>query len=224
MAIWNLKNLISLAAGVSASAVAVRKALGREVDRRADKAIAEAVQEARREIREQAHMFFSEGFIRFFWTILVKAAAFLFVSSMFLMGWVADHWSALALAVLFVIFTSYDALRAFPSAQFLWRELRKYGWRPKRILTETISAQVFETVLERAHQQEVTHSENLMLLLAGRNRNEMVEKLARAVAEVASQTSWNDIKPMLFGFSVRCALLFVLYSSLVWTLVWMIRH
>ena len=143
---------------------------------------------------------------------------------MFMMGWVADHWSATALAILFVIFTSYDAWRVFPSARFVWRELRKYGWRPKKILSETISAQVFETVLERAQEQEVKQSESVLLLLAGRKRDEMVEKLARAVAEVASQTSWNDIKPMLFGFSVRCGLLFVLYSSLVWTLVWMIRH
>lgn len=224
MAIWNLRSLLTIAAGVSASAVAVRKALGREVDRRADKAIEDAVVEARNEIREQAHLFFSRGFIRFFWTILVKAAAFLLVASMFMMGWVADHWSAIALAILFVIFTSYDAWRVFPSARFVLRELKKYGWRPKKILSETISAQVFETVLERAQEQEVKQSESVLLLLAGRKRDEMVEKLARAVAKVASQTSWNDIKPMLFGFSVRCGLLFVLYSSLVWTLIWMIRH
>ncbi|MAP94159.1 MAG: hypothetical protein CMK07_04315 [Ponticaulis sp.] len=224
MALWNIRNLISIAAGVSASAVAVRKALGREVDRRADKAIAAAVVEARTEIREQAHKFFSRGFIQFFWTALVKASLILAVASVFLMGWVADHWSALALAVLFVVFTTYDAVRAFPTAKFVWDELRKYGWRPKRILSETISAQVFESVLERAQEIEVKKSENILLLLAGRKRNEIVDKMARGVADIAAQTSWDDIKPMLFGFAVRCGILMLIYSSLVWTLIWMIRH
>lgn len=224
MAFLNIRSLISIAAGVSASAVAVRKALGREVDRRADKAIEEAADQARIEIKEQAHLFFSEGFIRFFWTTLVKAAVILFISSLFLMGWVHEHWSALALAVFFVIFTSYDAWRIFPSARFLLRELRKYGWRPKRILAETISAQVFDSVLHRAKAQEVQRSESIMLMLAGRKRDDIVKKLARAVAEIAAETSWEDIKPMLFGFVVRCGILLALYSSLFWTLIWMIRH
>jgi len=45
MAILNLRNILSLAAGVSASAVAVRNALGKEVDKRTDKMIARAVEE-----------------------------------------------------------------------------------------------------------------------------------------------------------------------------------
>tara|TARA_Y100000052_G_scaffold27562_1_gene36419 strand:+ start:60720 stop:61394 length:675 start_codon:yes stop_codon:yes gene_type:complete len=224
MSIWNLKNLISIAAGVSASAAAVRQVLGREVDRRTDKAIADAAQQARQRIREQAHLFFSDGFIRFFWTTLGKASIILTIASLFLMGWVADHWSAAALALMFVVFTSYDAWRIFPSAKFLFGELRKFGWRPKLILAETVSAQVFEQVLEEARQLEVKQSENILLLLAGRKRDDLTEKLARAVADIAAETSWKDIKPMVFGFVVRCGILFFLYSSLVWTLVWMIRH
>lgn len=224
MAFLNIRNIISIAAGVSASAVAVRRMLGREVDRRADKAITAAVEEARLEIRTEAHKFFSEGFRQFFWTLLVKATLVLTMSVLFFVGWLDPHWSASALAILFVCFFAFDAWRSFPTIRFLIREFKKYGWRPKTILAETISAQVFEKVLERASAQEIDHKENILLMLAGRKRGELVEKIARGVADIASTTSWADIKPILFGFAVRCGLLMALYSSLVWLLVYMINH
>lgn len=224
MSIFKFKNLLSIAAGVSASAVAVRKALGREVDRRTDKAIEDAALQARERIREQAHLFFSDGFVRFFWTTLAKASVVLTIAAVFLFGLVSENWSALALAIMFVVFSSYDIWRAFPTVKFLAKELRKHGWRPKTILSEMISAQVFEQVLDEASQTEIKRSESILLMLAGRKRDDLVQRLAKAVAEIAAETSWQDIRPMVMGFAVRSGILFLLYSSLAWTLIWMIRH
>lgn len=224
MALLNIRNLISIAAGVSASAVAVRNALGKEVDKRADKMIQKAVDEAREEIRHQAHTFVSDGFRNFLLTVCIKAVLVLIVAVLFLSGLLPSNWSALVLLALFVIFTSYDFTRAFPTLRFLRREVKKFGWRPKLVLAETVSAQVFEKVLERASGQPVDSTESVLMLLAGRKRDEMVEKVARAVAEIASTSSWDDIKPIVLRFAARFALMFVLYSGLVWSVVWLIRH
>ena len=224
MALLNLRNLLSIAAGVSASAMAVRKVLGREVDKRTDRMIAEVADQARIEIRQTAHTFFSEGFLLFFWTLVVKITLVLFVAALFFSGWIEHQWSAIALAALFLCFAVYDFIRAFPTLKFLSGELRRYGWRPRRILAETISAQVFENILEKAKDLPVDHTQNILITLAGRKRSEVVEKIAKAVAEIASETSWIDIKPLLMGFAVRWVSLFVLYSGLVLALVWFVRQ
>ena len=224
MAILNLRNILSLAAGVSASAVAVRNALGKEVDNRTDKMIARAVEEAREELRIQAHTFFSDGFRQFLITTGAKALLVLIVAVLFLSGLLPSKWSAVVLALLFVSFFTFDTVRAFPTLKFLRREFKKFGWRPKLILSETVSAQVFEKVLERATDQPVDSTESVLMLLAGRKRDEVVEKVARAVADIASTSSWDDVKPLVTRFAARFALLFVLYSALVWSVIWLIRH
>lgn len=215
---------MTIAAGLSASAVAVRKALGKEVDKRADRAIAKAVEEARAEIREEAKHFLAKGFMGFVWITLGKAALFLAVALLFISGVVAAHWLALVLGLLFLGFTTFDFIRAIPTLKFLRRELKRYGWRPKHILTETISAQVFERVLERASGEPVDRTESVLMLLAGRKRDEIVEKVARAVAAIASTTSWDDIKPMIRSFVLRMAILFSLYFTVIWTLIYLIRQ
>lgn len=224
MALLNIRNLLSIAAGVSASAVAVRRALGREVDKRTDKMIAEVAEETRIELRQAAHSFFSDSFMIFFWTMVGKTVLVVSVASLFLMGWVDNHFSAIGLGILFFGFAIFDFFRSFPTIKFLAGELRRHGWRPRKILAETISAQVFEKVLERAKDLPVDHTQNILITLAGRKRSDLLEKIAKAVAQIASETSWEDIKPLLIGFAVRWILLFALYSATVWTLVWLIRQ
>lgn len=223
MALFNVRNIITLAAGLSASAVAVRKALGKEVDKRADKAIEKAVEEARAEIRAQAQSYFTSGFRRFLLTTLFKALLVSIIAVLFLADVLPSGWSAIALATLFVLFAGYDLIRTLPTLSYLSRELGKHGWRPKLILSEYVSAQVFERVLEKASDEPVDRTESVLMLLAGRKRDEMVERVAKAVAEIAATSSWQDIRPMVNRFVLRFITLFVLYSALVWGVIWLVR-
>lgn len=224
MSIFSLRNILTVVAGISASAVAVRNALGKEVDKRAEKLIEAAVEEARQEIRTEAHAAFSGGFRQFVITTVVKACLVGIVAAFFLSDLLPPEWSALALILMFVMFFSYDMVKAFPTLKFLRRELKKHGWRPRLILSETVSAQVFERVLERASGEPVDRTESVLMLLAGRKRDEVVERVARAVAEIASTSSWNDIRPIVLRFALRFSIMFVLYSALVWAVVWLIRQ
>lgn len=224
MSIFNVRNLMTLAAGVSASAVAVRKALGKEIDKRADRTIEAAVEEAREEIRVQAHTVISAGFKKFFTTTVTKTLLVLIIAVLFLAKVLPSAWAALALGIMFISFTTFDFIRAAPTLSFLLKEFRKYGWRPRLILAETVSAQVFEQVLERASGLPVDRTESVLMLLAGRKRDEVVERVARAVADIASTSSWSDIRPIGIRFAIRFLILFVLYSALVWGVVWLIRH
>ena len=82
---------------------------------------------------------------------------------------------------------------------------------------------MFERVLERASGEPVDRTESVLMLLAGRKRDEMVEKVAKAVAEIAATSSWEDIRPMVIRFAARFAILFALYSALVWGVIWLVR-
>lgn len=224
MALWNVRGILSIAAGLSASAVAVRKALGKEIDKRADRAIEKAVEEAREEIRLHAHTLISGSFRQFMTTTLSKALLVLIIAVLFLSGVLPSAWSALALGLMFVSFASYDFVRSAPTLNFLRKQLQTHGWRPMRILSEIVSVQVFEQVLERASGEPVDRTESVLMLLAGKKRDDVVERVARAVADIASTTSWEDIRPVVFRFAIRFAILFVLYSALVWSVIWLIRH
>lgn len=224
MSIFNVRNLMALAAGVSASAVAVRKALGKEIDKRADRTIETAVEEAREEIRNQAQTVISAGFKTFFTTTVTKTLLVLIIAVLFLANVLPSAWAALALGIMFISFATFDFIRAAPTLNFLQKEFRKYGWRPRLILAETVSAQVFEQVLERASGVPVDRTESVLMLLAGRKRDEVVERVARAVADIASTSSWSDIRPIVVRFALRFSVLFVLYSALVWGVVWLTQH
>lgn len=224
MALFSVRNILTVAAGISASAMAVRKALGKEIDKRADRTIEKAVEEAREEIRIQAHTLISDNFKRFVKTTLSKALLVLIITVLFLSGLITSNWAALFLGIMFIGFTSYDFIRAAPALNFIRKEMKKHGWRPKLIFSEVVSAQVFEKVLERASGEPVDKTESVLMLLAGKKRDDVVERVARAVAEVASTTSWDDIKPLAYRFAARFSTLFVLYSALVWSVIWLIDH
>ncbi len=224
MSILNVRNIISLAAGLGASAVAVRNALGKEIDKRADKAVQAAVEEAREEIRLQAHTLMSRGFRRFLITTLAKTGVVLFIAALFFFGLISSALAAIGLGISFVAFAGYDVFRSIPTLKFLAGERKKYGWRPRLILSETVSAQVFEQVLERATDAPVDRTESVLMLLSGKKRDDVVERVARAVAEIAATTSWEDIRPIIIRFALRFITLFALYSALVWGVVWLIRH
>ena len=223
MPIWNVKTISTVIAGVSASAIAARKALGREVDKRADDTIEQAVEEARAEIRNQAKTIFTKGFRNFVQVTLVKALIVLCIAILFLSGFVEPKWLAIVLGALFLGFFCFDTARTYPNIRFLAGQVRRFGWKPKAILSGYVSAQVFERVLERAQDVPQKRSESVLMLLAGRKKDELVERIAKAVADITATATWDDIKPFCWRYLSRFVIGLVLYSSLVWGVIYLLR-
>ena len=204
-----------LAAGVFAG----RKMLGRQIDSRKNKAIESAVQEARHRIRADTMLFVSRSIRNFLIATSIKLAILVWI-------WGLHHFAGMPrpvfagmIAVMLVLFMLRDLRVNYPAIRLTLTELYRHGWHPKRALTETIAARVFEEVLNEASAQPKTRTGALMLMLAGHDRDQMHHDVATAVAEVARQTSWQDIRPYVLSAALRIGTLALLYSASVWILI-----
>ena len=223
MAFWTIRGLIAVATGVSATAVAARKALGNHVDGKTQAVIDRAVEDAREELRLEAKTWFSASFRRFLITVAAKVSLLLIVFSLYLTSVITLTIAAASFAVLLVLFSLYDFIRLIPTLRYIWNEVRIHGLRPKRIMAETVAAEVFERVLDQAKDAPVRRTESLVFLLAGKKRSEIVEQIAKGVSRLAAETSWSDVRPIAVDYVVRFVLLISLYSASVWTVIWMLR-
>jgi hypothetical protein len=117
------------------------------------------------------------------------------------------------------IFMMRDMWVNYPAVKLTLTELHRHGWHPKRALTETIAARVFEEVLAEAGNQKQTRTGAIMLMLAGEDRSRMHHDVAKAVADIARETSWDDIRPHIISAMIRIGTLALIYSASVWVLV-----
>ena len=204
-----------LAAGVFAG----RKMLGKQIDNKKNKAIDAAVVEARHRIRADTMMFVARSFRNFLIATAIKLAILVWI-------WSLHHFASMPrpvfagmTAVALAAFMARDLWVNYPAVRLTLTELRRHGWHPKRALTETIAARVFEEVLAEANAMPQTRTGAVMLMLAGHDRSKMHHDVATAVADVARATSWDDIRPHVVSAAVRIGTLALLYSASVWMLL-----
>ena len=204
-----------LAAGVFAG----RKMLGKQIDSKKDKAIESAVQEARHRIRADTMVFVARSFRTFAITTGTKLAILVWIWSLYhFAGMPQPVFAGMMMAAL-ATFMLRDLWVNYPVLRLALTELHRHGWHPKRALTETIAARVFEEVLAEAQGMPQKRTHAVMMLLAGKDRSQMHHDVATAVADVARETSWHDIRPHVLSAAVRIGTLALLYSASVWVLV-----
>lgn len=207
--------LSALAAGLLAG----RKMLGKEIVGRKNKAIEAAVVEARHRIRADTMMLAARSFRTFLIATGIKLAILLWI-------WSLNHFFGMPRGVFIgmtsatlAVFMMRDLWVNYPILRLTLTELHRHGWHPKRALTETIAARVFEEVLEEANALPQKRSHAIMMMLAGEDRGKMHHEVATAVADVARETSWHDVRPHVVSAAVRIGTLALLYSASVWILV-----
>ncbi|MEZ5945896.1 MAG: hypothetical protein R3C04_03430 [Hyphomonas sp.] len=204
---------------VAAGLLAGRKALGKEITGRKNKAIEAAAQETRHRIRADAMLFISRSFRRFLIATGIKLAILLILLGVHKFGYV-DRAAFIGLtSAALAAFVIRDAVTNFPMLRLALIELRRHRWKPRKALTESIAARVFEEVLAEANSRPQSRTSGVLLTLAGENRERMNAEIAEAVADVARQTSWEDIRPYALSAAVRFGLLALLYSAAVWMLL-----
>lgn len=212
---------LAIVAAVTAGLVAGRKLLGREVTARKNRAIEDTAAETRERIRSHAGEFVARSFRRFAIATAIKLAILVTL-------WGA-HEGALVEPALFkglvagalALFLLRDIWVNFPIVRLCVTELSRHGWKPKLALSEAVAARVFSEVLTEAAAQEHSRASQLVLMLAGENRARMHRDIALAVADVARQTTWEDLRPFVFSAIVRIGSLALLYSACVW---WLLSH
>lgn len=193
--------------------------LSREVEKRKTSAIEFAGEEARRRVRDQADIYLKASVRAYAIATLIKAGLLVLAWS----GLIFEVYSAAVFNwIVFGLLVTYvmrDAVVSWPTVRLAVREIRQHGWKPKRAIGEIVAARVFEQVLDEVQAEKTTRSGRILLRLAGENHGEVTLQIARAVAEIAKEATWDDLKPFLFAAGAKVFILLSLYSGLVWLIL-----
>lgn len=207
------------AAAVSTGIALGRNAASREIDKQKQAAIEETAEIARGRIRGAADTVLKSSFQSFAMNTLVKAVVLSSIWIAKASDWISPEIFAVMIAICLGAFLLRDAWANLPTVRMAIRELQRHGWKPKTAISEVVAAQVFDQVVAEASERETTLSARLVMALAGTNKAGVEAEVAEAVADIARDVTWGDIRPFVIAAAVKFALLLALYSLFVFLVV-----
>ncbi len=207
------------AAAVSAGIAAGRSMASREVDKQKEAAIEETAEIARGRIRGEAEAFLKRRFRSFALNVGVKAGILCAVWIAFAAEWIGPRVFAGLVATLLAAFLLRDLWVNWPTIRMAVAELRRHGWKPRTAISEIVAAQVFDQVVNEARERKTSLQARLVMALAGTDKAGIEAEVARAVAGIAREVTWAEIRPYLISAAVKFAVLLGLYSLFVFLVV-----
>lgn len=214
-----LRIALAVISAVSGGIAIGRTVLADQVSKRKHAAIEAAAVEARARIRDHAEVFLAASMKQFVVATLVKMVLLLSLWGAHRFDLLSDRIFLSGIVGLLTAFMVRDTLVTLPTARIALRELRTHGWHPKRAVSEVVAAHVFEQVLEEAAQQEDTRVTKVVMRLAGAKKDKLSQEVAEAVADVARQNTWRDLRPFALAWAVKFSLLSALYGGFVFILL-----
>jgi hypothetical protein len=214
-----MRSVFLIVSALTAGVALGRKFLSGEVTSRKNKAIEAAAQEARIRIRREAHKFLKTSFRHFAIATGVKAAILVTLWIVWRAHGLSDKAISISVGTALVAFLIRDAWVIYPTARYVISALVRNGWYPLRALRETVAALVFEQVLVEAQSQPQPRSHKLLISLAGHDRETLHKEVAEAVADIARQTSWDDLKPYIFSAAAKTVAIMAIYGVMVAVLI-----
>jgi hypothetical protein len=214
-----MRSVFLIVSALTAGVALGRKFLSGEVTSRKNKAIEAAAQEARIRIRREAHKFLTASFRHFAIATGVKAVILATLWIVWRAHGLSDKAISISVGTALVAFLIRDAWVIYPTARYVISTLVRNGWHPLRALRETVAALVFEQVLAEAQSQPQPRSHKLLISLAGHDRTTLHKEVAEAVADIARQASWDDLKPYIFSAVAKTVSIMALYGIMVAVLV-----
>jgi hypothetical protein len=214
-----MRSVFLIVSALTAGVALGRKFLSGEVTSRKNKAIEAAAQEARIRLRREAHKFLKSSFRHYAIATGVKAAILITLWIVWRAHGLSDKAISISVGTALVAFLVRDALVIYPAARYVISALVRNGWHPLRALRETVAALVFEQVLAEAQSQPQPRSHKLLISLAGHDRETLHKEVAEAVADIARQTSWDDLKPYIFSAVAKTMSIMAIYAIMVAVLI-----
>lgn len=209
------------AALLAVSAItAGRELLKGEVDKRKQTAIEAAVEATRERLDASTDDIIARMMRSFLIGLAIKAGILAALYGAHILGWLSNAWFFWTATIALTIYLARDIYRALPWARPALEHIRMNGWHPKRALTEFIAAHVFEETLASAEAQlSEKQSNKWWLMLSGHDAEQLSTEVAGAVAEVARETSWDQIRPRVYVALAQFGVMSLLYSAYVFVML-----
>ena len=197
-----------------------RELLKGEVDRRKQTAIDAAIEATRERLDASTDDIIARMMRSFLIGLAIKSGILAVLYGAHMMDWLSDTWFFWTATLALTSYLARDIYRALPWARPAFEHIRANGWHPKRALTEFIAAYVFEETLAGAEAQLSEKASNKWwLFLSGHSAEALSTEVADAVAQVARETSWDQIKPRVYVALAQFAVMSVLYSAYVFVML-----
>ena len=197
-----------------------REMLKGEIDKRKDSAIEAAIEEARTRLDSSTQDIIAKMMRSFLIGLAIKSAILLALYGTHLGGLISDGWFVIAASIALGLYLARDIYRALPWARPALAHIRAHGWKPKQALTEFIAASVFDETLASAEEQIAENGTNkLLIFLSGNKAEDLSTEVAGAVAHVARETSWDQIRPRVYVALAQFAMMSLLYSAYVFVMI-----
>lgn len=214
-----LPAVVVAVAALSAGAAVGRKYLKGEVAKRKQTAITDASRIVKTRIGDQASRYIARNLKNYVRNMLVKLLLLGIVVLAAQLGWTDQLTATICISLLLVSFIIYDATNLWPHAMLILGELRRHKWRPRYALAEIVAANVFDQVLAEAKARKTDMWSEITLRLSGENPQQVSNEIAAAVANIARETSWDDLRPYLLSAVLKFAGVLILYSIAVFLLI-----
>lgn len=202
-------------AAVLGLGVAARRAAQDAVGRAREAIIDSAALEARRRITAEARALADAALRRFAWSSAIKAALAASLAALAAAGILSGPLFASLLAAVLIGAFLRDLALASPGLRLSLQALSAHGWRARTALSEVVAAEVMAETLKRAEQTPVDWRGRVALAVAGADATAVGRQVAEAVYEVARETTWRDIRPIVLATALKIVAGLILYGLFV---------
>ncbi|MGB3627743.1 MAG: hypothetical protein WA989_18095 [Henriciella sp.] len=196
-----------------------RKAIDTAVERKKQSIIDQAAKDARERIRHHAELYLRNSITQFVQAVFIKTLLLVGAWIAYRTGLVPHTVLSLIVGALLLVFVIRDFIVFFPTGRMIASELHTHGWHPKRAVSETVAALVFEQVLTEAGEIKTGRVTQIMLALSGHKMDNLTQEVAGKVSAIAKETSWQDLRPFMLAAAGKFVVLSALYSTFVFILL-----
>ncbi len=149
---------------------------------------------------------------------LIKIIAFASLFVIYELGWISSRYFIIGSGILIGIFLIRDIIKIAPAVKKMALHLHQNGWHPRKAVTHYVSASVFDQALQEISMQTSNTKTKIWLHLAGTTPHQLSVEIAKAVAEITSETSYEQIKPRIIMGAIKAGIIILTYSVIIYTL------
>lgn len=189
-----------------------RNLASKRVDKSVDQIIETALLDVRQRIRTEASDYLRGAWREYYLTTGIKLLVICAIASLLLSNVVSPKIVVIACSATLTVFFIYDVIRRRTLIAATYRNLQRFGPKPKKITKHLVTEHVFAEVLAQSEASKVSRVQSALIRLSGQSQTDLQKKIASAVSDAAGDTAWQDVRPFVRTGLIRFTLLTLLYS------------
>ncbi len=214
-----LRLIITAVAAIGGGVAAGRHVLDKSIKSRVSTEVDAAKERAILELNKSVDRVLAEKIRTFVINVLIKVAVVAAIYVGLRLNYLTPDGFRVISLLAIAAFVTRDVLNVAPYVVPAFRLARRHGWSPRKIVTETVAATVFERAYAEVLVEAEKGTNRIWLGLSKYSAHSLSEEVARAVADVVAEVSYKPIRfRVLFAVGVFVTLS-LLYTGFVFVML-----